>query len=70
MLRHTYCTNLILSGVTPMTVQKQMGHANIQVTLEIYTHITQEFKENDMNKYNDYLNKVVNNQQKQSEIPA
>lgn len=59
MLRHTYCTNLILSGVTPMTVQKQMGHANIQVTLEIYTHITQEFKENDMNKYNEYLKKVV-----------
>lgn len=70
MLRHTYCTNLILSGATPMTVQKQMGHANIQVTLEIYTHITQEFKENDMNKYNDYLKKVVNNHQEQSEIPA
>lgn len=70
MLRHTYCTNLILSGVTPMTVQKQMGHANIQVTLEIYTHITQEFKENDMNKYNDYLKNVVNIQQEQSDIPA
>ena len=45
MLRHTYCTNLILAGVAPVTVKDLMGHASIRITLDIYTHITEEFKE-------------------------
>lgn len=68
MLRHTYCTNLILAGVTPTTVQQQMGHANIQITLDIYTHITSEFKENDMQKYNNFLKKVVKSRQDNTQI--
>lgn len=70
MLRHTYCTNLILSGVAPVTVKKQMGHASIRITLDIYTHITEEFKENDMNKYNDFLKNTGNIYEKQSENSA
>ena len=58
---HTYCTNLILAGVAPVTVKDLMGHASIRITLDIYTHITEEFKENDMNKYNDFLKNIVNN---------
>lgn len=70
MLRHTYCTNLILAGVAPVTVKDLMGHASIRITLDIYTHITEEFKENDMNKYNDFLKNTVNNFTEQPDIPA
>lgn len=40
-LRHTYCTNLAKSGVDVRTAQRLMGHANIQITANIYTHIDQ-----------------------------
>lgn len=38
-LRHTYCTNLAKAGVDIRIAQKLMGHANIAVTAEIYTHV-------------------------------
>lgn len=39
ILRHTYITNLILSGADIRSVQYLAGHADPQVTLKIYTHI-------------------------------
>lgn len=38
-LRHTYCTDLCKAGVDVRIAQRLMGHANISVTAEIYTHI-------------------------------
>ena len=37
--RHTYCTDLCKSGVDVRTAQRLMGHANISITADIYTHI-------------------------------
>lgn len=38
-LRHTYATRLFEAGVPPKTVQKLMGHSDIQTTMNIYTHV-------------------------------
>ena len=38
-LRHTYCTDLCKAGVDIRTAQRLMGHANISVTADIYTHV-------------------------------
>lgn len=40
LLRHTYITNLLLSGVDVKTVQALAGHENSRITLDIYTHLT------------------------------
>lgn len=40
-LRHTYCTDLCKAGVDVRTAQKLMGHANISITSNIYTHVDQ-----------------------------
>ena len=37
--RHTYCTNMALSGLSAKTLQYLMGHSDIGVTLNVYTHI-------------------------------
>lgn len=37
--RHTYCTNMALSGVSAKTLQYLMGHSDISITLNVYTHI-------------------------------
>lgn len=38
-LRHTYCTDLCKANVDVRTAQRLMGHANIQITANIYTHV-------------------------------
>lgn len=42
VLRHTYCTNLIKSGINVKTVQYIMGHASSAVTMDIYAHVSQD----------------------------
>lgn len=39
MLRHTFATTLYHAGVDLRTAQKLMGHASIQMTANIYTHL-------------------------------
>lgn len=38
MCRHTYCTRMAVSGVSPNTLKYLMGHSDIQTTLNVYTH--------------------------------
>ena len=40
--RHTYCSNMAKSGMNPKTLQYLMGHADISVTLNTYTHVSFE----------------------------
>lgn len=42
VLRHTYCTNLLDLNIDVKTMQYLMGHADVQTTLNIYTHNSHE----------------------------
>lgn len=46
--RHTYCSNMVKSGMNPKAMQYLMGHADISVTLNIYTHMKFEDARNEM----------------------
>ena len=37
--RHTYCTNMAKSGISPKTLQYLMGHSSIEVTMNVYTNL-------------------------------
>jgi site-specific recombinase XerD len=37
--RHTFCTNMAKSGMNPKTLQYIMGHSEIGVTMNTYTHM-------------------------------
>jgi integrase len=37
-LRHTYATLLLSRGTHPTYVQKSLGHASVQLTLDRYSH--------------------------------
>ncbi len=37
--RHTYCSNMAKSGMNPKTLQYLMGHSEIGVTMNVYTHL-------------------------------
>jgi len=37
-LRHTYATILLMQHISPVYVQKQLGHSSIQITVDTYCH--------------------------------
>ncbi len=45
ILRHTYITNLILSGANVKVVQYLAGHSKAEITLNIYTHLIERSPE-------------------------
>lgn len=51
-LRHTYATRLFENDVPLKTVQILMGHSNIKITADIYTHVMPEEKIKAVEKIN------------------
>jgi integrase len=43
-LRHTHATLLLVAGVNPRVVQERLGHAQITLTLETYSHVLPELQ--------------------------
>jgi integrase len=39
-LRHTHATILMEAGEHPRAVQERLGHADISMTLSVYSHVT------------------------------
>lgn len=55
-LRHTFCTILYYSGTSSLLASNIMGHS-LSVMNEIYTHLDESKKEDEIKKLNDYLSK-------------
>lgn len=55
MLRHTYATLLYDAGVDVKSAQKYMGHSSVDVTLEIYTHLSRFREEESINALDKHL---------------
>lgn len=56
--RHTFATRCFEAGISPKTVQAYMGHATLQMTMNLYTHVTEEFKQSEIEKLERKENKV------------
>ncbi len=48
--RHTFCSNMAKSGMNPKTLQYIMGHSDISVTLNTYTHVNFEDAKDEMRR--------------------
>ena len=48
--RHTYCSNMAKSGMNPKTLQYLMGHSEIGVTMNTYTHLKEDDAKEEMAK--------------------
>lgn len=54
-LRHAFATILFDAGIDEKDAQDILGHASIQVTRDIYTHVRQSRRESTANKLNLYV---------------
>ena len=40
--RHTFATRCLEAGIQPKVVQSYLGHASLKMTMDLYTHVTNE----------------------------
>ena len=52
--RHTYCSNMAKSGINPKTLQYLIGHSDISVTVNVYTHIGFNDAEEELKRMEDF----------------
>jgi integrase len=54
-LRHTHATLALESGVDISVVSKRLGHANVKITSDRYTHVTDRLQHDAAAKFSAYL---------------
>ena len=59
--RHTYATRCFEAGVTPKVVQKQLGHATLKMTMDLYTHLFEDKQLSELEKFNSFSETVFEN---------
>lgn len=52
-LRHTFATRCNENRVNAKFVQKMLGHANIDMTLNTYTHVNSDFEKSEISRLNE-----------------
>ncbi len=48
--RHTFATNALEAGVAMRVVQEWLGHSTMQMTANLYSHVTKEFSQSEIKK--------------------
>ena len=61
--RHTFCSNMANAGMDIKTLQYVMGHSDVGVTLNVYTHVSFDRAAEQMVKVIDF--KAAGRQEKQ-----
>lgn len=57
--RHTFATRCIESGIQPKTLQKYLGHATLEMTMNLYVHVTDEQKQEEIRKLEETLDRIL-----------
>lgn len=56
--RHTFATRCFEAGIKPKTVQKYLGHATLQMTMDLYTSVLKEHMSSEMDKLDEAFEKL------------
>lgn len=58
-LRHTHAVLLLESGASMKFIQERLGHKNITVTSDIYSHISAKLEKKSVDSYEDYMKTIM-----------
>ena len=59
--RHTFATRCFEAGIQPKTVQAYLGHASLQMTMDLYTSVMPKHMSNEMDKVSEVLDRLSTN---------
>lgn len=65
--RHTFATRCFEAGMQPKTVQALLGHANLKMTMDLYTHVSDENKTDEMKKFEEEVEEIKNGKNEMEE---
>lgn len=58
-LRHTHAVLLLEAGADMKYIQERLGHGSIQITSDIYAHVSKKIEKDTMVKYEEYMKNVL-----------
>ncbi|MED2995047.1 tyrosine-type recombinase/integrase [Bacillus tropicus] len=53
--RHTHAVHLLQSGANIKYVSERLGHSSIDMTANVYLHVTKSMEETAVNQYDQFL---------------
>lgn len=57
-LRHTHAVLLLEGGVDMKYVQKRLGHGSIQITSDVYSHVSKKIEAENMRRYEENTQEI------------
>ncbi len=54
-LRHTFATRCSEAGIPPKVVQKWLGHSTVEMTLNVYTHVNNDYEKEMTSKFDTFF---------------
>lgn len=67
--RHTFATRCFEADMKIKTVQKLLGHATLDMTMNLYTHVLRDTQVNEMNKLEDVLDDYLSIEENIESLP-
>jgi len=59
-LRHTHASLLLKKNIHPKVVQERLGHSSINITLDLYSHVTPSLQQEAADSFGDLFDKKKN----------
>ncbi len=58
-LRHAHATHLLAKGVHPKVASERLGHSNVGITLDLYSHVIPGMQEDAASLVDDALQEAM-----------
>lgn len=58
-LRHTHAVMLLEAGADMKYVQERLGHGSIQITSDVYSHVSKKIETESIQKFENYFNEIL-----------
>ncbi|MGW5951390.1 tyrosine-type recombinase/integrase [Bacillus mycoides] len=58
-LRHTHAVLQLEAGVSMKYLQERLGHGSMQITSDVYSHISKKLDKEAMNKFEEHMKKIL-----------